>query len=200
MILSNREIYAALDDGRIVIRPEPKPRLDEPGRQSPFDTHSVDVRLAANLSIPKPGPYTFDLDGPGGGLRFPELVARLSDQRVIGPDGYALPPNQFVLGKTVEYVALPIGHPKNVEHGVCFAARFEGKSSRARTGLLVHFTAPTIHPGFEGTITLEIINLGPVPFLLRPNMPIGQLIFEEVRGLPVEKASQFQGQTTPEGH
>lgn len=199
MILSNRGIYAALDAKRIVIEPEPLPRLDEAGHVSPFDTHSVDVRLAPNLSIPKSGSYTFDLDGPGRGIRFSDLMARLSDQHVIGPDGYALSPNQFVLGKTVEYLSLPIQHAKNVEEGTCYAARFEGKSSRARTGLLVHFTAPTIHPGFEGTITLEIINLGPVPFLLRPNMPIGQLIFEEVRGLPVEKASQFQGQTTPEG-
>ena len=27
---------------------------------------------------------------------------------------------------------------------------------------LVHFTAPTIHAEFDGTITLELINLGPL--------------------------------------
>jgi dUTPase len=46
---------------------------------------------------------------------------------------------------------------------------------------------------------LEIINLGPNAFMLRPGMAIAQLIIEEVRGLPFETASQFQGQTTPEG-
>ena len=30
-------------------------------------------------------------------------------------------------------------------------------------------------------------------------MPIAQLIVEEVKGIPFENASQFQGQTTPEG-
>lgn len=30
----------------------------------------------------------------------------------------------------------------------------EGKSSRARLGLLVHFTAPTTHAGWAGQITL----------------------------------------------
>jgi dCTP deaminase len=199
MILANIEIYKALDAGRIVIVPEPLPRLNEPGQESPFDTHSVDVRLSPNLSIPQAGTYSFDLDGPSEGLRFSEFVARVSGKHVIGDNGYALAPSKFVLGRTVEKLSLPIKHAQNVSEGVCYAARFEGKSSRARTGLLVHFTAPTIHPGFEGTITLEIINLGPVPFLLRPNMPIGQLIFEEVRGLPIEKASQFQGQSTPEG-
>src|SRR5262245_16334583 len=46
MILSNREVYAALDSGRIVLDPPPSPRLYQPGEASPFDTHSVDVRLA----------------------------------------------------------------------------------------------------------------------------------------------------------
>jgi hypothetical protein len=42
--------------------------------------------------------------------------------------------------------------------------------------------------------------LGPVPFVLRENMPIGQLIFEEVNGLPISKESRFQGQERPEGN
>jgi dCTP deaminase len=66
--------------------------------------------------------------------------------------------------------------------------------------VLVHFTAPTIHPGFDGTITLEIINLGPAPFVLRPGMPIAQLLVEEVDGIPFEKADrQFKGQRSPLG-
>ena len=34
---------------------------------------------------------------------------------------------------------------------------------------------------------------------LRPEMPIAQLIVEEVKGLPFENYSQFQNQTTPAG-
>jgi dCTP deaminase len=201
MILSNVEIRA-IDQGRIRIRPEPLPRVSEPGRDSPYDTHSVDVCLGAALAIPQKGPYSFDLYRPGGPQ--PQLAGFLaanSRSHTLEPEsGFALEPGQFVLGKTVEEISLPIDVPANRESGTCLAARIEGKSSRARTGLLVHFTAPTIHPGFEGTITLEIINLGPVPFVLRPGMPIGQLIFEEVRGLPIPKDSQFQGQTRPEGN
>ena len=37
----------------------------------------------------------------------------------------------------------------------------EGRSSWARVGLSVHLTAPKIDPGFDGTITLEIANMGP---------------------------------------
>jgi dCTP deaminase len=61
--------------------------------------------------------------------------------------------------------------------------------------MLVHFTAPTIHAGYEGTITLEIINLGRYSISLHPGMPIGQLIIEEVKGLPTRNDSRFQGQT-----
>jgi dCTP deaminase len=75
----------------------------------------------------------------------------------------------------------------------------EGKSSRARFGILVHFTAPTVHPGFAGTLTLEMINMGPSSFMLRPGMAIAQLIVEEVRGRPIHNPSQFQGQQNPAG-
>ena len=66
-------------------------------------------------------------------------------------------------------------------------------------GLLIHFTAPTVHPGFQGTLTLEMINLGPTSIVLQRGMPIAQLIVEEVKGLPRSNPSQFQGQTNPEG-
>lgn len=200
MILSNVAIYEALDQGRIVLSPEPGPRYLEVGQDSPYDTHSVDVRLGKYLSVPRPGPYNFDLYQPDRPKsEFSKFLALNSDQVEIPGAGYSLRPNQFILGQTIERLSLPIDIPANRVLKRCLAARIEGKSSRARTGLLVHFTAPTIHPDFSGTITLEIINLGPVPFMLREGMPIGQLIFEEVEGLPISKASQFQHQTRPEG-
>ena len=73
MILSNVEIYRALDSKRIILTPEPTPRLNVPGQESPFDTHSVDVRLSSHLSIPQKGGYTFDLDGPGVASSFPSF-------------------------------------------------------------------------------------------------------------------------------
>jgi dCTP deaminase len=104
-----------------------------------------------------------------------------------------------VLGITLERVALPIDAPINLQTSSCLAARIEGKSSRARCGLLVHFTAPTVHPGWDGPLALEMINLGPVPFVLKLGMPIAQLIVEEVKGIPVKNPSQFQGQGVPSG-
>jgi hypothetical protein len=49
------------------------------------------------------------------------------------------------------------------------AARVEGRSSLARIGMIVHLTAPTIHAGFRGPITLEMINFSPFHLRLVPN-------------------------------
>src|SRR5580704_5490463 len=105
MILSNVEIHRALDDGRLIIEPEPVPRIGVPDNSSPYGTHSVDLRLGAHLRIPRPGPYNFDLGLPN----FPEFLERNSEKIVIeSARPYILGPNQFILGITLERVALPI--------------------------------------------------------------------------------------------
>jgi dCTP deaminase len=192
MILCNREIQAALDAGRLVIEPQPTPRQANPGQYCPFDTHSVDLTLASEISIPQKGPYTYDLVANG----LAQFIGRNSQKVILDTNQpFPLAPGQFVLAMTREVVVLPIP----AEGQTCLAARIEGKSSRARCGVLVHFTAPTVHPGWNGPMTLEMINLSPVPFLVRPGMPIAQLIVEEVKGLPFANPSQFHGQQAPEG-
>jgi dCTP deaminase len=186
MILSNVEIHKAIDEGRLIITPDPQPRnCEEPG--CPYDTTTVDLHLSKSLSIPEPGPYAFDLRK--GGIAM--FLTRNSKHEEIPNAGYLLKPHQFVLGRTQERIDLPIAGG--------LAARIEGKSSFARCGLLVHFTAPTVHAGFGGTLTLEMINLGTVDIALFEGMPIAQLILETVLGDPQAHPSQFQGQGTPAG-
>jgi dCTP deaminase len=189
MILSNIEIQKAIDEHRLTITPDPQPRSPE-YPDCAYDTTAVNLRLARTLAIPQPGPYTFDLRR--GGIA--GFLARNSKQVTIGEEGYALRPGQFTLGNTVERITLPL-----LPNGESLAARIEGKSSLARCGLLVHFTAPTVHAGYDGTLTLEMINLGVVDISLFPGMPIAQLILEAVVGDPLANPSQFQGQTTPPG-
>jgi deoxycytidine triphosphate deaminase len=50
-------------------------------------------------------------------------------------------------------------------------------SSLARIGLLIHSTAGFVDPGFEGHVTLELINASRYPILLYPTMPIAQMSF-----------------------
>lgn len=193
MILSNVAIHAAIDAGDIIITPEPWPRLPSLNApKSPYDTTAVNLRLSEHLSIgDKKQPFNFDLRT--GGLA--TLLQDTYRPKVIDEDGgYLLKPKCFVLGSTVEHIELPIreGHP-------VYAARVEGRSSFARCGLVIHFTAPTIHAGFKGTITFEIMNFGEIGITLSRDLAVGQLIFERVEGMPQRHDSQFQGQNTPSG-
>lgn len=104
-----------------------------------------------------------------------------------------LHPGHFVLGSTIEKIKL----------STSIAARIEGKSSLGRLGLMVHSTAGFIDPGFEGTITLEISNIGPQPVVLRAGMRIGQLCFfrlDSPASAPYgdpKFGSKYQGQEGP---
>ena len=194
MILSNVEIQRALNEGRMVIVPRPQPEQpDSTSGNCPYQTSSVDLCLADEITFFKEG-LALNIDLRLG--KFSDLFGPNSESRKIAADQpYSLAPGKFVLGKTRERVSFPI----HQDGRTCLAARVEGKSSYARCGLLVHFTAPTIHSGFSGTITLELINLGPLPVLLYPDAPVCQLSVEEVTGIPFRNDSQFQHQTLASG-
>lgn len=194
MILSNVELHRALDERRLVLDPEPGPRTAEDGQSDcPFQSSAVDLRLGNEISyFNNDIPINIDLRRGG----FARLFGPNSRRQTISEEQpFVLAPGRLVLGRTLERVELPI-----IEGAQCLAARVEGKSSYARCGLLVHFTAPTIHSGFSGTITLELYNLGPFNISLYPNAPICQLIVESVHGTPFRNDSQFQGQTEAGGN
>jgi len=143
MILSNLEIHKALDEGRLVIDPEPRPRTPQHGIYCPYNTHSVDLRLGHKIAVPRPGAFSYNLTRSAS---ISQTISANSDIEVLASHRpFELEPGKFVLGETFEKVVLPTdkGQPY-------LAARIEGRSSRARVGLLVHFTAPTVHPGWNG--------------------------------------------------
>jgi dCTP deaminase len=194
MILSNSALFEALDEKRLVIDPEPIPRnpADDPNADWPYGTSAIDLRLGDEISWFNDG-LAINIDLRRG--KFAKLFGPNSSSRKITDDQpYSLMPGKLVLANTLERVELPILPGK-----VSLAARVEGRSSFARCGLLIHFTAPTIHAGFKGRITLELINLGSIPILLYPHSYVCQLIVEEVLGTPLENESQFQGQFRPSG-
>lgn len=189
MILSNTEILAAIENQKISI----SPIAGRDPTQPPFNTSAIDLRLASEIIIPSDdSPAQLDLSNGKSIASFWHAHSRRLTITYDQP--YSLQKNTFVLARTMESVAFPI-----CEDGLCYSARIEGKSSLARCGLLVHFTAPTIHSGFEGTITLEIINLGPMVILLKPGTYICQLIIEEVKGTPFDAPNQFKFQNSAVG-
>ena len=109
-----------------------------------------------------------------------------------GPDEpFILHPNQFVLGSSVERVTF----------SSTMAGMLNGKSSLGRKGLQVHATAGWFDPGFEGTATLELSCVAPVPIRLWPGMRIAQMVFFRTAVPQVSYAqspgSHYQGQSGP---
>lgn len=102
-------------------------------------------------------------------------------------------PGGFLLWTTREKVGTPTQNPGFI----CFV---NAKSTRARTGLIVHLTAPTIHSGWQGKITLEIANLGPFHFVLAENDVIAQLTVARISSSPDLELKRNPSQTAGRTH
>ena len=177
MLLSDRDIRAELDNGRVGLEPY-DPTMVQPS--------SVDVRLDRLFRV-------FE------NHRYPHIdpaveqaeLTRLID--VPPEEAFVLHPGEFALASTYEVVSLPDD----------IAGRLEGKSSLGRLGLLTHSTAGFIDPGFSGHVTLELSNVATLPIKLWPGMKIGQLCLFRLSS-PAEfpygssvYGSRYQGQRGP---
>ncbi|MEX0755228.1 MAG: dCTP deaminase [Actinomycetota bacterium] len=177
MILSDRTIREELAAGRVVIDP-----LDEACIQpSSIDLHvDSQFRVFANSRYPY-----IDVQ-----REMPDLTELVE---VPGEEPFILHPGEFVLGSTLERVALPND----------LVARLEGKSSLGRLGLLIHSTAGYVDPGWDGYLTLELSNVANLPITIYPKMKIGQISFFRLTtpaDAPYgssEAGSKYQGQRGP---
>lgn len=177
MLLSDRDIRAEIDAGRVLL---------EPYDNGMIQPSSVDVRLDRFFR-------TFE------NHRYPHIDPAIEQSdltrlvEVDPADSFVLHPGEFVLASTYEVITLPDD----------VAGRLEGKSSLGRLGLLTHSTAGFIDPGFSGHVTLELSNVATLPILLYPGMKIGQLCLFRLSSAAEhpygsEKyGSRYQGQRGP---
>ena len=177
MLLSDRDIRAQIESGRVGI---------EPYDAAMVQPSSVDVRLDRYFRLFDNHKYPY-IDPAESQPDLTRLVA------VDPAEAFVLHPGEFVLGSTYEKVTLPDD----------IAARVEGKSSLGRLGLLTHATAGFVDPGFTGHVTLELSNVATLPIKLWPGMKIGQLCFVQLTS-PAEHpygsarpGSHYQGQRGP---
>lgn len=108
------------------------------------------------------------------------FVERSSDVCII-------PPNSFVLGRTVEYFKIP----RDVLV-ICV-----GKSTYARCGIIVNVTP--LEPEWEGHVTLEFSNTTPLPAKIYANEGVCQfLFFQADKACEVsyrDRVGKYMGQT-----
>ena len=177
MLLSDRDIRAEIAAGRLGI---------DPFEESLVQPSSVDVRLDNLFRVFNNTRYTH-IDPS---MRQDDLTSLVEPKE---GEPFVLHPGEFVLGSTLERVALPDD----------LVARLEGKSSLGRLGLLIHSTAGFVDAGWDGHLTLELSNVANLPIAIYPGMKIGQISFLQMT-TPAESpygsdktGSKYQGQRGP---
>jgi dCTP deaminase len=177
VVLSDRDIRAEIEAGRIVIDPF-VPDAVQPS--------SVDLHLDNRFRVFRNSRYPY-IDVREEQPELTELV------QIGGDEPFILHPGEFVLGSTLERVQLPDD----------VVARLDGKSSLGRLGLLIHSTAGFVDPGWDGNLTLELSNVANLPITLYDGMKIGQISFQRMSSTvdvaygDARLGSRYRGQRDP---
>jgi dCTP deaminase len=183
VILSDRTLREQIAAGKIVIEPYDE-RLVQPS--------SIDVRISHLFRVFR-NHTAGVIDVKQDMTTLTELIEMPVGADGVGDEPFMLHPGEFVLGSTLERVAVPDD----------LVGRVEGKSSLGRLGLLIHSTAGFIDSGFDGHITLELANVASLPITLYPGMKIGQISFMQMTTAAEHpygkgaKGSKYQGQRGP---
>lgn len=196
MYLSNRDLKYAVETGLLVVDPPPEKydltgidlHLDVIGEAKVWDVERFEAderkkgrqpaTLSTGLEDYKRFAAKYAVDVPSESEAGGAKVYRSGDRLVMLPGGFALWQTREIVGTREDYARY-----------ICF---INGKSSRARTGLVVHLTAPTIHAGWWGKVTLELANLGPFRLALAEGDAVAQIVVAAVTS-PPEKTKAARG-------
>jgi len=142
-----------------------------------LSSYGYDLRLAGEFKVflPPPGRTIDPKAAP------PEFF---QERRGASCD---IPPNSYILGRTVEYLRIP----RDV------LALCVGKSTYARAGVLVNITP--LEPEWEGYITVSIANTTPATVRVHANEGLCQALFfqsdEPCEISYKDRAGKYQTQT-----
>ncbi|MEM1614339.1 MAG: dCTP deaminase [Pyrobaculum sp.] len=163
MIFANDELKRLISLGRLKVEPLYPDTVRENG---------LDLRIGGEYAI-----YAYE----GAVVKPCELEDARPLFRVVKADEVVIPPRNFVLLTTEEYVKMP--------DDVVGLANI--RSTIARYGL----TAPptVVDAGFEGNITIEIVNNSPNTIVLRRGMRFLHLVLAKAEGRALYQGA-YQGQ------
>ena len=141
----------------------------EHGMIEPF----VEKQVSSHVISYGVSSYGYDIRVADEYKIFTDVFSAIVDPKQFDPksmvdfkgDVCIIPPNSFVLARTIEYFRIP----RNVLT-ICV-----GKSTYARCGLIVNVTP--FEPEWEGFVTLEISNTTPLPAKVYSNEGIAQVLF-----------------------
>lgn len=158
-VVGRRDLLAAMTKRPLTDRLVIMPLLDA----DQIGEASIDLRLGNGFIVVRQT-RTTQMEVTPSGIKAP---GEFKEQISIPYDkSIALHPGEFMLGSVLEYVCLPRD----------MMAYVIGRSSLGRLGLIIA-TATHVAPGYRGTLTLELSNVGTVPIKLQPRIAIAQLVF-----------------------
>jgi len=161
----------------------------------PFSDRQIKVENNQRLISYGLSSYGYDVRSADEFKIFTNIKAAVVDPKNFDHDSFVdvksevciIPPNSFVLARTVEYFKIP----RSVLV-ICL-----GKSTYARCGIIVNVTP--LEPEWEGHITLEFSNTTSLPAKIYANEGVAQLIFleasEECEVSYKDRKGKYQGQT-----
>lgn len=139
--------------------------------------------------------YGYDVRSADEFKIFTNINSALIDPKNFDPKSFVdikadvciIPPNSFVLARTIEYFRIP----RNVLT-ICL-----GKSTYARCGIIVNVTP--LEPEWEGHVTLEFSNTTNLPAKIYANEGVAQMLFFEADEMCEvsyrDRKGKYQGQT-----
>lgn len=175
-VLSDKDIKKYIESGKLVIKGDVK-----------IDPCSVDLRLGNNFRVFRSTEITYIDTKKGVDERHMETVEKKDDE------AFVIHPHELVLATTKESIKIPND----------LVATLDGRSSLGRLGIVIHSTANSFDPGFEGFLTLEISNISKVPVKLWPGLRVCRLTFTKLSS-PCDtdygqrKESKYSKQEGPE--
>jgi dCTP deaminase len=182
MVLSDREIVDRALSHNMIYPFLPTQVKELNGQRivsAGVSSYGYDMRVAGDFRVfkttymPVIDPKNFD--------------ARCFDTVTVGEgEAVIIPPNSFMLARSVEYFKIPRD----------ILAIVTGKSTYARCGLIVNVTP--LEPEWEGQVTIEISNTTPLPAKVYAFEGVAQVFFirgSEVCGISyADKDGKYQGQ------
>jgi len=122
-----------------------------------LSSFGYDMRVAGEFRVFTPNVHNSVVDPKRIDER--ALVEHEADDHIL------IPPNSYVLGRSIEYFRMP-----SDTLGLVL-----GKSTYARSGIIVNVTP--LEPGWEGHVTIEIGNGTPLPAKVYAEEGIAQVVF-----------------------
>jgi dCTP deaminase len=164
------------------------------GMIEPFESQQVRVTDGQKIISYGTSSYGYDVRCANEFKIFTNINSAIVDPKAFDPSSFVdvvadvciIPPNSFVLARTVEYFRIP----RNVLT-ICV-----GKSTYARCGIIVNVTP--LEPEWEGHVTLEFSNTTNLPAKIYANEGVAQMLFlqsDEVCDVSYkDRAGKYQGQ------